>query len=276
MNLGHDRMHLLARYEVSRMLSIRLRNFVRKGGALVFGRLPHVHRIPFGPNKGFKIFTCFDISPRMYFGIAEPWIAALVEQYAKSGDIVYDIGAHIGYTSLLFRRSVGETGRVHAFEILPSVAKTFFQRTMEENGFSNVIVHSVGLSNEEQTIQLSMNDTRMAQLSGDNSSQSRSEQCRTVRLDEFISRQGLPIPSLMKIDIEGAEVDCLMGALDTIKARRPVLIVEFHSLDLLRRGHSLLRSVGYELRTRHVEVDEEYLGRLTRFHESVLCAPRAT
>src|ERR1700690_1748790 len=113
------------------MLSVTLKSFVRKSGSIIFGRLPHLHKIPFGANKGLSIFICFDISPRMYFGIAEPWIATLVQKYVKSGDIVYDIGAHVGYTSLLFRRCVGAAGYVHAFEIVPSVATTFFQRTMD-------------------------------------------------------------------------------------------------------------------------------------------------
>ena len=258
------------------MVSATLKSFVRKSGSIVFGRTPHIHKIPFGPNKGLNIFISFDISPRMYFGIDEPWIAALAHQYVKPGDIVYDIGAHIGYTSLLFLRSVGSTGFVHAFEILPSVATTFFQQTMDANGFTNVVVHPVGLSNEEQTIQLSAGETMMASLSGANSDGRKAEQCKTTRLDQFIARQGLPIPSLMKIDIEGAEVDCLMGASDTITRHRPVLIVEFHSLDLLRRGYSLLRSLSYTLMTQHFAVDEQHLNTLTRFHENVLCLPSNT
>jgi FkbM family methyltransferase len=258
------------------MNSETFKSFMRKSGAIIFGRTPRIHKIPFGPNKGLKIFISFDISPRMYFGIDEPWIAALAHQHLKPGDIVYDIGAHVGYTSLLFLRSVGTTGFVHAFEILPSVATKFYQRTMDANGFTNVVVHSVGLCNKEQTIELSPGNTMMASLCEGTSNRHKVEQCKTTRLDQFIAQEALPIPSLMKIDIEGAEVDCLMSASNTLTRNRPVLIIEFHSLDLLKKGYSLLNSHGYTLMTQHFAVNEQFVASLTRFHENVLCLPSKT
>jgi len=84
------------------MLLTILENFGRKSGSIIFGRTPHIHKIPFGPNKGLNIFISFDISPRIYFGIHAPWIATLAQQYAKRGDIVYDIGAHVGYPRFYF------------------------------------------------------------------------------------------------------------------------------------------------------------------------------
>ncbi len=250
-----------------------IKSYMRKSGAIIFGRTSHIHMIPFGPNKGLKIFMSFDISPRMYFGIDEPWIATLSHQYLKPGDIVYDIGAHVGYTSLVFQRYVGPTGFVHAFEILPSVATNFYQRTMDSNGFKNMVVHPVGLCNEEQTIELSPGDTMMASLNDGTSNRQKAEQCKTVRLDQFIIKEALPIPSLMKIDIEGAEIDCLMSASNTLTNHHPILIVEFHSLDLLKKGYSLLNSHGYTLRTQHSVVNEQFIAPLTRFHENVLCLP---
>jgi FkbM family methyltransferase len=258
------------------MVPQTFKKFVRKKGAIVFGRIPRFHKIPFGPNKGLKIFISFDISPRMYFGIDEPWIATLAHQHLKPGDVVYDIGAHVGYTTILFRRSIGSSGFVHAFELLPSVATTFFQRTMEVNGFTNVVVHPIGLSNTQQTIALSPGDTMMGNLLGGASNGKDAELCKTTRLDEFITQRGLPIPSLMKIDIDGAEVDCLMGASNTLTRHHPILIVEFHSLDLLKKGYLLLSSYGYALSTRHFAVDDQLIDSFTSFHENVLCLPKRT
>ena len=64
----------------------------------------------------------------MYFGFNEPWLAKLAQQYLRPGDVVYDIGAHVGYTCVLFAQCVGDAGVVHAFEILPSVADQFLKK----------------------------------------------------------------------------------------------------------------------------------------------------
>lgn len=256
------------------MISSALKNLVRKGGSIIFGHAPHIHRIPFGPIKGWNIFMSFDISPRMYFGIDEPWIAKLAQQYIKPADVVYDIGAHIGYTTLLFLQLVGKSGSVHAFEILRSVAHDYFQRTMDANKVKNAIVYPVGLSKSDQSVELPIGETLMTSLFEVGvPTKRRTELCSIVRLDGFVKREQLPVPSLIKIDIEGAEVDCLLGGLDLIKKHRPVLIVEFHTLDLLSRGHSLLRSLGYFLKTQEYSIDQQQISKLTSFHQSVLCLP---
>lgn len=256
------------------MISSTLKNLVRKGGSIIFGHTPRIHRIPFGPIKGWNIFMSFDISPRMYFGIDEPWIAKLAQQYIKPADVVYDIGSHIGYTTLLFLQRVGKSGSVQAFEILRSVAHDYFQRTMDANKVKNAIVYPVGLSKSDQSVELPIGETLMTSLfEAGVPTKQRTELCSIVRLDGFVKREQLPVPSLIKIDIEGAEVDCLLGGLDLIKKHLPVLIVEFHTLDLLTRGHSLLRSLGYFLKTQEYSIDQQQISKLTSFHQSVLCLP---
>jgi FkbM family methyltransferase len=254
------------------MLPAEIKRFVRKSGVLFFGRFPRLHRIPFGPNKGRKIFTSFDISPRMYFGIDEPWIAELTQRHINPGDVVYDIGAHIGYTVLLFTQKVGNTGIVHAFEILPSVAEGFLRKTIEANDFNNVVIHAVGLSNLEQTLELPIGETMMTTLYPRASKGCKTELCKVVRLDDYRVFAHLPMPSLIKIDIEGAEVDCLLGALNIIKKCHPLLIIEFHSLDLLSKGHTILDSLGYVITTQKSIVDKQFLQNTDRFHESVFCS----
>jgi hypothetical protein len=86
------------------------------------GRDRAIHRIPFGPNRGRLIYCSITISPRMYFGVDEQWVALLAREYVKPGDVVYDVGAHVGYTTLLF---AAHAGHVHAFELVPSVADEF-------------------------------------------------------------------------------------------------------------------------------------------------------
>ncbi|MGD8813266.1 MAG: FkbM family methyltransferase [Anaerolineales bacterium] len=251
------------------------RRRIRKTGTWIFGRNPKTHRIPFGPNKGLKIFMSFDISPRMWFGIDEPWVARSALEHVQSGDVVYDIGAHVGYTSLLYAQRVGNQGVVHAFEILPIVVEDYLQRTIQANSFNNVVTHDVGLSNQDQVLYLPIGETMMTSQESKAGEGQHVEACRITTLDQYVKNHKLPLPNYIKIDIEGAEVDCLVGGEATLRKSKPLMMIEFHSTGLLQSGFSLLDAWGYQLMTkRGVVLDTDMLGNLKYVHESVLCLPK--
>lgn len=258
------------------MLSAGMRNlksFGRRLGAALLGRKARIHRIPFGPIRGKSICMSFDISPRMFFGIDEPWIARLARTYLRPRDVVYDIGAHIGYTTLLFSHCLKGEGVVHAFEVLPTVAEDLLRKTVEANHLKNVVIHPIGLAAREQRLRLPIGETTMTSIYSHAEERSKADLCRLVSLDAYQSRMNLPEPSLMKIDIERAEVDCLMGGMGLIRRCLPIMIIEFHSKELLKRGYALLKPLGYEVMTRSRVVDDRLIMMLGRFHQSVLCLP---
>ena len=239
-----------------------LRRYARRAlSRLVGGDHAAIHRIPFGPNRGRLIYCSMTISPRMYFGVDEQWVALLAREYVKPGDVVYDVGAHVGYTTLLF---AAHAGHVHAFELVPSVADEFLARTVAANALTNVTIHKVGLFDEDRVVELPVSQTMMASL--DRIRQGvRLERCRLAPLDSYAAEQQLPPPSLIKIDVEGAEVQCLRGALGLIRRHRPILVVEFHSRDLLGQGVALVEPLGYRISSRR--------GKALSFPESMLCLP---
>jgi FkbM family methyltransferase len=242
----------------------------------VLGKRSRMHRIPFGPLRGKKICTIPQISLRMYWGIDEPWVAAVARENIRPGDIVYDIGAHIGYTALLFAKMLGGTGSVHAFELLPSTAEQFLTKSVRANEFKNIHIHPVGLGEREATIELPVGPTHMSTLRfefGDEYVETYGRDvCKIVTLDGYTAAHSLPAPSLMKIDIEGAEVGCLKGARKIIQKHGPKLMVAFHNADLLREGCALLTSWGYKVTARDgTVIDRKYLNGVKRFHDNVLC-----
>jgi FkbM family methyltransferase len=251
-----------------------LESSIRKYGGLIFGRKARLHRIPFGPNKGKRIFMSFGISPRMYFGIDEPWLAKLSRRYIQQGDVVYDVGAHIGYTCLLFAQRIGSTGEIHAFEIIPSVANQYLKRTMQANNLNNVVVHDVGLASKDENKELSIGESLMTSLHYTYRTP-KFEACTVRALDSFASKNSIPAPNLIKIDVEGGEIDCLLGGLELVKRYLPILIIEFHSKNLLAEGFSLLAPLGYICTTQDgTIVNPSTLTRLNQFHASVLCRPK--
>lgn len=249
------------------------RTAVVGGVRLVYGDEFKAHRIPFGPLRGRRIYMRATHSVRMLFGFDETRLVKTLAELVKPGDIVYDIGAHVGYTSLMLADLVGPQGQVHAFEVLPSTA-ALLRKTIELNGYSQVDVHEFGLGKEHAQLQLISNARGMGFIYHTPDPDAHKENCTVVPLDEYARDNNLPAPRLVKMDIEQAEVDALRGGEQFLREHRPTLLVEFHTLNLLREGLHLLQDWGYSLRTLDGQpVDEARLAALDRFHESVLCAP---
>ncbi|MGD9200679.1 MAG: hypothetical protein PVI26_03870, partial [Chitinispirillia bacterium] len=108
--------------------------FIRKTCNIIFGSKFRAHRIPFGPISGKYIYIKPSVSPRMFFGIDENRLVRYIKSILKKKDTVYDIGAHIGYITVLCADEVAESGHVHCFELMPGTAEKL-KKTIELNGF---------------------------------------------------------------------------------------------------------------------------------------------
>jgi len=252
-------------------LKSTLRSLFRKTGRPLFGSKPRLHTVPFGPIKGKQIYMSFDLSPRMFFGLYDPWITEVAFQNLMPGSVAYDIGAHVGYTALLFSHILKESGEVHAFEILPSVANNFLTKTVAANSFGNIRIHNVGLGSSAGTIRLPVIATKMTSLMWEDGDETlEHETCQTDSLDHYMVSRQLPSPTFIKVDIEGGENDFLLGSMNTIDAYRPALLIEFHTGELAIGGIAILSKLGYRIvrKTGRVLSAQDIK---PHFHESVLC-----
>ncbi len=250
-------------------------HLIKRVTASFFSKQPKLYHISFGPNKGMKLFTSFAISPRMLFGFDETWVAKMASRHIAKDDVVYDIGAHIGYTSLLFVKLVGANGQVHAFELLPSVAEKYLKKTIQANELSHLIsVHPIGLSSKAEQIDIYVGETMMGTLDRSGYESKNVERCKIETLDQYLVESGIKPPSLIKVDIERAEVEFLKGARSTIARFKPVLIIEFHNADLLREGYRLLDVLNYTVVAENGKVDEAYLDSLTSFYGNIVATAK--
>jgi FkbM family methyltransferase len=209
----------------------------------------------------------------MWFGVDEPWIAQLSRDLLSPSDVVYDLGAHVGYTTTLFAHFLQGSGEVHAFEILPSTAD-LLEKTIEINNFKNVTIHVVGLGKEEAEFNLPVGPTAMTSLLAKKGEGQQTETCQVVKLDDYRKEKGLASPDLIKMDIERAEIDCLHGSLELIEECRPTMIIAFHSKVLLRQGYDLLTSLGYKLHDQSGPLTTESIEKISgSFNQSILCIP---
>lgn len=166
----------------------------------------------------------------------------------KPGDVVYDIGAFRGVFSAASKLKLQQGVNVHAFEPIPQSVEAM-ERIRALNHFSGfeIIPHAVGEGRLEAA---KVNDKDGMLHTADSSESGTAMEIRTLSIDQYIA-EGHPAPSLMKIDVEGYELQVLKGARQCLAKSRPQLWLEVHPEFLLAQRKSsedvlsLLRDAGY-------------------------------
>lgn len=164
------------------------------------------------------------------------------EKTVTQGSVVFDVGAHVGFYTLLASVLVGPQGKVFAFEPLPSNL-FYLKEHLRINAMTNVTVIEAAVSDCTGTASF---DEGPSNSMGRISSQG-NVQVKTVSLDELISRGEFPAPDYIKIDVEGDEMLVLMGASSMLVNTHPTLFLAAHGHDLHQQCWQLLSFMGYEL-----------------------------
>ncbi len=182
-----------------------------------------------------------------YFGDLDPKVSWVVQQLVKPGDCVLDVGANFGILTLLMSKLVGSHGTVHSFEPNPLVCKAL-TATLAHNRATNVQLHHFALGAEDGELQLHVPEGNFGRgsLLSNNGHGFQSRTVSVRKLDDLASEQGLSKIALMKVDVEGFELQVLKGGQHVLEAIRPSAIL-FEANDLPSRGQvmELLHRAGY-------------------------------
>jgi FkbM family methyltransferase len=148
-------------------------------------------------------------------GVWEPAETAAFIARVGAGMCVFDVGANIGYYTLLAARAVGPSGRVYAFEP-ESCNFGLLTRNVAENGFANVRAVHAAVSDRNGTVRLHLDEANFGAHSLEagsvRTSAGRSEEVITVPLDSFADEaRGFEPGVLVKIDVQGAEALVVEG-----------------------------------------------------------------
>ena len=165
-------------------------------------------------------------------------------------DVAYDVGAHFGFMSLALSKLVGKTGRVFAFEPIPE-NRVAIDRLIDMNRLHQVvqvIPLALGESNGKKRMLLrecsSMHQLEEA-YQGKGHNIYSTVDVESCTLDSFIFERGKPFPQLIKIDVEGAEVPVLKGAVKTLEVHKPTFVIEIHGSQNALKIWKLLQATGY-------------------------------
>jgi len=189
-------------------------------------------------------------------GSYEPMVSATLKEILAPGTTFVDIGANIGWFSLLAASVVGPGGRVFAVEPNPrNVA--LLRQSVKDNRFDNIEVLDIALGERAGAAALETDGSngRLIPIDGPPSQAvAASFVVATYPLDTLLNEAGAGRVDAMKIDVEGAEPLVMRGATRTISEHRPVLISEFYPLALdsspwgnARHYLAMLRAFGYAL-----------------------------
>ncbi len=166
------------------------------------------------------------------YGIYEPVETALIKKLIKPNYVVLDIGANIGYYTLMLAKLVGETGKVYAFEPEPRNYH-ILQQNIEFNNLKNVHVHNTAIAEKSGTSTLHLCDTNrgMHRIY-------ESQWCKegTVNVPMTAIDDLIEYADFIKMDIEGAELGALKGMKILLKKHHPTILMEFHPPSILEYG----------------------------------------
>ncbi len=187
------------------------------------------------------------INPRIekyyWTGTYERGVQMQLTELLRAGSTFWDVGAHVGFFTLLASRLVGERGHVQAFEPLDA-NRARLDAALDLNGARNVTVHgcAVAARSGERMIYAHGASNMWTLVRERGEHESVRVECQS--LDELAGAVGPP--DLIKIDVEGAEVEALRGGRELLEQYRPALILEFSDAALLAEGRQVLPGYAFE------------------------------
>lgn len=235
--------------------------------------VPTWNTIKGGVLAGRKIYVYeTGVWKDMISGEYDTFFIDYLKKLDLQGKVVYDIGAHFGYSAMCFAQLTGNTGKVIAFE--PNIYnKQRFEYFLTENKDLGAIIdiHDVAISNQVGEEDFNFNDnlddgtssgsfidsshTFYEKESYEKNLGYKKVKTRTVSLDTLATIGVTEPPYLVKIDIEGAEYLALEGAKELLTKYKPILLIEIHSIFNMLKVGQVLNELNYKVELLKEEKD---------------------
>jgi FkbM family methyltransferase len=248
---------------------------LRDGKAFLYGRL-HAGLTPMERfavvrlDKGFrmKLDLADPEQLKVYFygHYHERYEADLVQRLLADADVFWDVGANVGYFTLVAAAALKNRGRIIAFE----PGQNAYARLTENlalNPYRNIQTFAVAVSDREGEAVLHLagdiaDSSASLYPAAGAQAQAGQEVCRTVALDHFLRSEGLGPPNLIKLDAEGAELAVLHGAQGLLADSPPLWLMEMEEKTLAAAGTSKAAVAhflaGYGYRAAHLSKGRWY------------------
>ncbi len=204
-----------------------------------------------GGAAGLKMQLDLQLEKDYWLGTYETDLQAAIHDLVQPGWVAYDVGANIGYVSLLLAQKLGPSGKIFAFEALPdNLERLCIQIAL--NGLKpGVVVVPGAVAAASEPIHFLVGPSgAMGKAEG---SAGRTQQYQEsievsgIALDDFIYRDGNPAPQVIKMDIEGGETLALQGMLRLLVEAHPLILLELHGPEAARVAWDTLTAANYQI-----------------------------
>lgn len=194
-------------------------------------------------------FDYSDEIKKMYFGNYQPIVSEIFKKYLKNGDTFIDVGANIGYFSMIAAGFVGKNGQIHSFEPVPEYFHKL-ENLSKNNSQYNITVNQFALGDEEKYSKIyisgrsGIGDNTFFPVFLENAGNNKTAEVSIRRLDKYIKEKKIENIKLIKIDVEGFEFPVLKGLKDYfLKCKKtglfPLIICEICPKACTIQGHKL-------------------------------------
>ena len=178
-------------------------------------------------EHGFSLFLkpkCQYSMRRFMYRTSEKKELDVLAQCDFDRFICLDIGANIGYWSCFLATKMKD-GEIHAFEPDPTLAKILDKNLKRFNVRFNVLIKAVSRTNDEKKLYSNGSDTGLSSLYNFFGVEGLS--CNTITIDTYVKQNCIDPVNFIKVDVQGAELDVLEGAQETINKYQPIIFIEW-------------------------------------------------
>jgi FkbM family methyltransferase len=196
---------------------------VRKVGLAVAAHWPWPVRVRIENGRRMFVDLRSSIGRGLFMtGQFDPVVFDPLRRALHSGGVFLDIGANVGYYTMLALDLVGDSGAVHAFEMDPRPLRCL-RKTAAREGLQNVFINDVAVGAKDGVARF-----RAESESGHSNVETSGEgvSVRMISLDSWRAAKGVRNIQGIKLDIEGGELWALQGAEKLLREERPLLVCE--------------------------------------------------
>lgn len=199
-----------------------------------------------------------------WLGSYELALQRLIAKHLHPGTVFFDVGANVGFYSLIASRNVQASGQVIAFEPLPENC-AYLSQHVYLNQCENVVIKPYAISDYTGVAFFTKTNSNFTGHLSDSDS---GYKVQVYSLDSLIEDGAIPSPDALKIDVEGEEYKVLLGASEMLEKNHPIIFLATHGSAVQNQCIFLLRQLGYTIFPVNPSLPVELSGELIAVPES--------
>lgn len=204
-----------------------------------------------GNLAGTKMMLNLQTEKDYWLGTYEPELQAAANELVKNGMTIYDIGANIGYISLMMAKICAPEGQVFSFEALPNNIKRLDENIKLNNMETTIHIQPKAVVDSSRPVQfLIHSSTSMGKAAGSAGRVEEYDQeieVEGIAIDDFIFKGRHLAPDIIKMDIEGGEVLAIKGMQRMLSEFSPIFLIELHGKEAAAAVWNELTQNGYSI-----------------------------